>query len=80
MAMGILEKGHFAVVEPDPLGSRFKVARLTAKGQKAQEGYHRLLEVIEGRWAARPLFIIYAKLLSDWSAIPLRNNRPCSRD
>lgn len=53
MAMGILEKGHFVVVEPDPDGSRFKIVRLTPKGRKAQETYRQLLDVIEDRWEAR---------------------------
>ncbi len=53
MAMRILEKGRFAVVEPDPNGSRFKVVRLTPKDRKAQETYRRLLDVIEDRWPAR---------------------------
>jgi DNA-binding MarR family transcriptional regulator len=53
MAMGILQKGRFAVVEPDPDGSRTKVARLTPKGRKAQDAYRRLLATIEERWQER---------------------------
>ena len=53
MAMGILQKKSLAVLEPDPAGSRTKVARLTPKGRKAQEAYQRLLGVIGERWQAR---------------------------
>jgi DNA-binding MarR family transcriptional regulator len=53
MAMGILQKKGVAVVEPDPTGTRAKVACLTPKGQKAQEAYQRLLGIIEERWKAR---------------------------
>jgi DNA-binding MarR family transcriptional regulator len=52
MAMGILQKRGFAVVEPDPTGGA-KVARLTPKGRKAQDAYRWLLDTIEGRWQAR---------------------------
>jgi len=53
MAMGILQKKGIALLEPDPAGSRAKVARLTAKGRKAQEAYLRLLGIIEERWQTR---------------------------
>ena len=53
VAMGILQKRGIAVVEPDPSGSRAKIARLTPKGRKAQEAYQRLLGVIEERWQGR---------------------------
>ena len=56
MAMGILQKKSLALVEhvePDPTGSRAKVARLTPKGREAQEAYQRLLGTIEERWQAR---------------------------
>lgn len=49
-AMGILQKKHVAVVEPDPAGSRAKVARLTQKGTEAQAAYARLVAMIEERW------------------------------
>ena len=52
MAMGILQKGGFAVVGPQQTGSRVKVARLTAKGRKAQGAYRQLTGVIEERWRA----------------------------
>ena len=56
MAMGILQKKSLALVErvePEPTGSRAKVARLTPKGRKAQEAYQRLLGMIEERWQGR---------------------------
>ena len=53
MALGFLEKKLVAVVEPDPTGSRLKVARLTAKGIEAQAAYRQLLSTIEERWQAR---------------------------
>ena len=53
MAMGILQKRGFAVIERDPTASRAKVARLTSRGEEAQEAYRRLLGVIEQRWQAR---------------------------
>ena len=53
MAMGILQKRRFAVVEPDPAGSRAKVVRLTPKGREAQDAYRQLLGIIEERWQAR---------------------------
>lgn len=53
MAMGILQKKGVAVMEPDPAGSRTKIARLTPKGRKAQEAYQRLIGIIEERWQGR---------------------------
>ena len=53
MAMGILQKRRFAVIEPDPSASRGKVARLTPKGREAQDAFRQLLGVIEERWQAR---------------------------
>jgi DNA-binding MarR family transcriptional regulator len=53
MAMGFLGKKRLAVVEPDPQGSRAKIARLTATGAEGQEGYLRRLATIEERWRAR---------------------------
>ena len=50
MAMGILRNEQLAVVGPDPAGSRAKVIRLTPKGRKAQDDYHRLLSTVEKRW------------------------------
>jgi DNA-binding MarR family transcriptional regulator len=53
MAMGILRKKRFAVIEGEKPGSRTKVARLTAKGRDAQEAYRKLLAAIEKRWQTR---------------------------
>ncbi|MGA2136037.1 MAG: MarR family winged helix-turn-helix transcriptional regulator [Bryobacteraceae bacterium] len=53
MALGFLQKRGFAVVEPDPAGSRSKIARLTAKGLAAQAGYYERLGLIEEHWRAR---------------------------
>src|SRR5581483_7095039 len=53
MAMGILEENCLAVVEPDVAGSRFKVARLTPKGQEVRGASRRLLDTIEERWQSR---------------------------
>ncbi|MGD0303002.1 MAG: MarR family winged helix-turn-helix transcriptional regulator [Bryobacteraceae bacterium] len=53
MALGFLKKKSIAVVEPDPAGSRAKIARLTPKGRAAQDAYHKLVEIIEERWKAR---------------------------
>jgi DNA-binding MarR family transcriptional regulator len=52
MAMGILEKLQIAVIEPDPMGSRAKVARLTPRGIIAQEYCLQRLREIEERWQA----------------------------
>jgi DNA-binding MarR family transcriptional regulator len=51
--MGILRNTRMAVVEPDPSGSRAKVARLTPKGREAKDAYRQLLINIEQRWQAR---------------------------
>lgn len=53
MALGILRKKSLAVVEPDPAGSRAKIARLTAKGLETQDTYRRLLGIVEERWQVR---------------------------
>ena len=53
MAMGVLRKRRIAVIEPDPTGSRAKVARLTPKGQEAQDAYRQLPGIIAERWQAR---------------------------
>ena len=53
MAMGVLEKKSIVVVEPDPNGSRAKLARLTNNGKEAQAAYHHLLGIIEQRWRER---------------------------
>jgi DNA-binding MarR family transcriptional regulator len=53
MAMGVLKKRRIAVVEADLAGSRAKIARLTSRGQAAQDAGHKLLAVIEERWRSR---------------------------
>jgi hypothetical protein len=53
MAMGVAGKQGLAVLEPDPAGSRGKVARLNRAGQSAQDGCRRLLAAIEDRWQDR---------------------------
>src|ERR1022692_3995125 len=52
-SVGFLRRHGYAVVEPDPAGGRAKLARLTAKGQQAQDAYRRLLGIIEERWQER---------------------------
>jgi DNA-binding MarR family transcriptional regulator len=53
VAIGFLEKRRFVTVGPDPTSARTKVARLTPKGQAAQDAYRHRLAVTEERWAAR---------------------------
>ena len=53
MAMGFLQKRGFAVVGPDPAGSRAKIARLTEKGRAAQNACRQRLARVEERWQAR---------------------------
>jgi DNA-binding MarR family transcriptional regulator len=53
VAIGFLEKLRYVVVEPDSLAARTKLARLTPKGQAAQDTYRHRLAVIEERWEAR---------------------------
>jgi DNA-binding MarR family transcriptional regulator len=53
MAMGILRKKRFAVVEREKSGSRAKVIRLTAKGREAQDAHQKLLRTTEEHWEAR---------------------------
>ncbi len=53
VALGLLQKKSFAVVEADPDGSRAKVARLTPKGRDAQTAYRQLLGIMEETWQAR---------------------------
>jgi DNA-binding MarR family transcriptional regulator len=52
-ALGFLQKRRLAVVDPDPAGSRAKIARLTPKGREAQDAYRQLFGIIEQRWQAR---------------------------
>ena len=53
MALGLLERRGYAVVEPDPAASRGKVARLTTRGRWAQQEYQRLVSAVEQRWRDR---------------------------
>ncbi len=53
MAMGILQKAELAAVESEAGAGRTKLVRLTAKGERAQEAYRKLLAVIEDRWQTR---------------------------
>ena len=53
MCAGWLERRGCAVTEPDSTAARGKVLRLTAKGQKAQQKYHRLLGATEESWRTR---------------------------
>ena len=52
-ALGLLERHGYAVVEPDPAASRRKVARLTARGQRAQDDHHRTVGAVEQQWRDR---------------------------
>ena len=53
MATGFTSKRGLTVVEPDPGGSRWKVAKLTAKGARTAKASDTLLSSIEDRWAVR---------------------------
>jgi DNA-binding MarR family transcriptional regulator len=53
MAMGYLEKKRLAVVEPDPAGSRSKIAQLTPLGSAARKVYFELTAAIEEGWRVR---------------------------
>jgi hypothetical protein len=53
MATGIVRKSRLVVIENNPEGGPFKVARLTAKGLEAQKAYHHRLSEIEQRWLIR---------------------------
>jgi hypothetical protein len=53
MAMGIVRKSRLAVIENNPEGGPYKVARLTAKGLEVRQAYrHRLAHIVE-RWSTR---------------------------
>jgi DNA-binding MarR family transcriptional regulator len=52
-ALSFLEKRRFIVLEPTPNASRGKVARLTEKGQEAQDTYRRLVGDLEEGWRGR---------------------------
>ena len=53
VALGWLERGGYAVTEPDPTARRGKVARLTVRGQRAQQDHQRLVSAVEQRWRDR---------------------------
>ena len=53
VALGFLQKKRIAVVEPDPAGTRAKIARLISRGRAAQGAYRELLGIIEARWRSR---------------------------
>jgi DNA-binding MarR family transcriptional regulator len=53
MALGVLEKRGYILIEPDPVAARTKSIRLTAKGLEAQSAYFARLSFIEERWAER---------------------------
>ncbi|MFZ0805042.1 MAG: hypothetical protein WAN03_02615 [Candidatus Sulfotelmatobacter sp.] len=53
ISLSFLTKQGYAVVETDPMGARAKLARLNAKGLKAQHAYLRRLGAIEKSWLAR---------------------------
>jgi len=52
-AVGLLERHGYAVAEPDPAASRGKVARLTARGLRAQQEFQRLVGAVEQDWRDR---------------------------
>jgi DNA-binding MarR family transcriptional regulator len=51
--VGTLEEHRYLTVGPDPTGSRFKVAKLTPKGRKAQDAYFRWTDGVDHRWEDR---------------------------
>jgi hypothetical protein len=51
--MGIVRKSRVAVIENNPEGGPFKVARLTAKGLEVRQAYLQRLAEIEERWVTR---------------------------
>jgi DNA-binding MarR family transcriptional regulator len=53
MCTGWLERHGCVTTEPDATARRGKVVRLTAKGEKAQQKYRRLLSATEETWRAR---------------------------
>ena len=52
-AFGVLSRAGLATEAPDPAASRGKLARLTARGLRAQTAYHASLEAVERQWQAR---------------------------
>jgi len=53
MSTGLLQRLECAFLDPDPTASRGKVVRLTPKGLKAQEKFHRILDGTEEQWRTR---------------------------
>jgi hypothetical protein len=53
MAMGIARKSRLAVIENNPGGGPYKVARLTARGLEVRQAYRRRLAEIEEQWKIR---------------------------
>jgi DNA-binding MarR family transcriptional regulator len=51
--LGILEKHRYLTIGPGPAGGRFKVARLTARGRRAQDVYRRWAADAERQMADR---------------------------
>lgn len=52
-SLSFLTKRGYAVVKTESSGSRVKVLVLTAKGRRARDKYHQLLQAIEERWQTR---------------------------
>ncbi len=52
-ALGLLQRGGYAVAEPDPAASRGQAARLTARGLRAQQDHQRLVSAVEQGWRDR---------------------------
>jgi hypothetical protein len=53
MALSFLQARKYAVVGPDPNGSRAKVVTLTLKGQVAQTACKQRLKLVEENWQER---------------------------
>ena len=53
LSAGLLEREGYAVTGPDPAGGRGKVVRLTARGEEAQDAYHRVADGLADAWRAR---------------------------
>jgi DNA-binding MarR family transcriptional regulator len=53
MALGFLSRRECVVIEPDETRGRGQRVRLTPKGKRSQDKYHRLLAETEGHWEER---------------------------
>jgi DNA-binding MarR family transcriptional regulator len=53
VSVGLLERRACAATGPDPAATRGQVVRLTPRGRRAQDEYHRLVDVIGDRWRDR---------------------------